>query len=229
MKQKIILLHGALGDASMFNGLIKLLEKDFKIFSFNFSGHAKKDFTDKNFSIQLFADELEEFILANNIGAANIFGYSMGGYVVWWLARFKPTLVQFVFTLATKLNWNEETSAKENRMLNANKMEEKIPAYALLLKERHGDYWKKTVTQTAELILQLGKYHLVDDDFKRIKARVHFSIGDKDTMVTKEETLHFQSLIEHSSYSVLENTQHAFEKVDDGVVATEIVKVLHGN
>ncbi|MBK7855574.1 MAG: hypothetical protein IPJ79_12335 [Bacteroidetes bacterium] len=74
--------------------------------------------------------------MANNIGAANIFGYSMGGYVALWLARFKPHLVQFVFTLATKLNWNEETSAKENRMLNANKMEEKNSGLCVTIKRK---------------------------------------------------------------------------------------------
>lgn len=224
IKQQLILLHGALGDAALFKEFSLCLEEDFEIFSFSFSGHGKKEFPVSDFSIQLFADELEQFIIENNLAPATIFGYSMGGYVALWLARFKPSLVKSVFTLATKLNWNTEVAARECKMLNADKMEEKIPAYAALLKERHGADWKKTVEQTAALITNLGSYHLMNDDFKNIKARVHLAIGDMDNMVTQEETVNVQALISGSSYSVLQNTRHAYENIDVKLLAKELNK-----
>lgn len=214
IKQQLILLHGALCDATMFKEFGSHLEKDFEIFSVSFSGHGKKEFTIADFSIQLFADELEQFIIEKKLNPATIFGYSMGGYVALWLARFKPSLVKSVFTLATKLIWNAEIAERECKMLSADKMEEKIPVYAALLKERHGADWKKTVKQMAALITNLGLHHLINSDFKNIKAHVHLAIGDMDNMVTQEETTNVQSLISGSTFSVLDNTQHAFEKTD---------------
>lgn len=67
IKQQLILLHGALCDATMFKEFGSHLEKDFEIFSVSFSGHGKKEFTIADFSIQLFADELEQFIIEKNL------------------------------------------------------------------------------------------------------------------------------------------------------------------
>lgn len=64
----------------------------------------------------------------------------------------------------------------------------------------------------------------MNDDFKNIKARVHLAIGDMDNMVTQEETVNVQALISGSSYSVLQNTRHAYENIDVKLLAKELNK-----
>ena len=75
----------------------------------------------------------------NYIQTIDIFGYSMGGYVALWLARFYPDRVGKIFTLGTKLKWNDEEAEKEIKMLNPEKVELKVPAFAQQLAERHGE------------------------------------------------------------------------------------------
>ena len=54
----------------------------------------------------------------------------MGGYVALQLANKHPKYVQKIITLGTKFAWDKETAAKEVKMLNPEKIEEKIPAFA---------------------------------------------------------------------------------------------------
>ena len=62
----IILLHGAIGASDQVDPLGKeLTQQGFQVFSFNFSGHGNMPFQ-KDFGIEQFALELEEFIKTNN-------------------------------------------------------------------------------------------------------------------------------------------------------------------
>ncbi len=223
MKQKLLLLHGALGSAAMFDKLSEELKSNFEIFKFNFSGHGGKAFLHTDFSIKNFAEELEEYIEIKTLSPANIFGYSMGGYVALWLAKNKPHLINAIFTLGTKLNWNSATAEKEIKMLDANKMEIKIPAFANELKQRHApNDWKKVVTQTAMLIKQLGNNHLTNSDFEKINTGILLTIGDSDNMVTSAEAQSASLLMQNAQFKVLPQTFHSFEKVDAHMLAEEV-------
>src|SRR6187431_2838120 len=154
LKPKLLLLHGALGAASQFDALKKNLENDFEILTFNFPGHGGKEIPPEPFSFSLFTNDLLRFPNDKHIDIIDIFGYSMGGYAALWMAKNFPERVHKIFTLATKLDWNNDSSAREASMLNPEKMEEKIPAFAKLLAERHAPAnWKELVRKTREMIL----------------------------------------------------------------------------
>ncbi len=171
----------------------------------------------------MFADDVTYFVKKNKLEGINVFGYSMGGYIALWLATYEPNLVKSVFTLGTKLKWSEEEAQKEIKLLVADKIENKIPGFALQLFERHKpDDWKKTVSQTALLIENLGKHHLSQNDFTSLKAHVKLTIGDKDSMVTTDETHQTHQLIPNSQFKILPDTIHPFEKVNTFMLAEEI-------
>lgn len=227
--KNLLLLHGALGSKEQLNEFEKKLSNDFKIYKMNFSGHGGEKIFDAPFSIKLFSDELVEFINENNLQGIDIFGYSMGGYVALYTALNNPSLINKIFTTATKFDWNEETSKKEARMLNPEKIEEKIPAFAEQLKQRHSpEDWKTVINKTAEMMINLGKNpELKESDFEKIQNEVLISVGDRDNMVTVEETKSASEKIPNAKFLFLENTQHPIEKISVDLLAGEIRKFFN--
>jgi pimeloyl-ACP methyl ester carboxylesterase len=63
--------------------------------------------------IESFAAAVLERMDGANIARADVFGYSMGGYVALHLAATSPARIRRVATLATKLVWTAEIAARE--------------------------------------------------------------------------------------------------------------------
>jgi pimeloyl-ACP methyl ester carboxylesterase len=222
---KLLLLHGALGDASQFNSLKKILDPDFEILTYNFPGHGGREIPTEQFSFTLFTNDLLQFLKTKNIEQVNIFGYSMGGYAALFMLKQFPERLNKIFTLATKLDWTESSSQREASMLNPTKMEEKIPAFARMLAERHAPSdWKTVVNKTREMILNLGKNHLEEKDFNAIEHSVIITVGEKDNMVTIEESHSVAEMIPKGKFHLFPGMQHPFEKVDFEQIAIAIKK-----
>ncbi|MES2544544.1 MAG: alpha/beta hydrolase [Bacteroidota bacterium] len=220
--QKLLLLHGALGSSSNFSELEKMLELDFKVHTFTFEGHGERELPE-SLSIPKFAAEVIRFLDENAIDKISIFGYSMGGYVGLYLAKYFPERVQKLYTLATKLNWTKEGAIKESAMLNPELIKEKVPKYALALSQMHGENWKKLLTKTAEMMIDLGNQpQLTDEDFEKIEIPIRISVGDKDTMVTIEESLNAYRKLPNAQFHIMPNTSHPIERVDMGELAHQI-------
>ena len=85
----LILLHGALGSAAQLSELQANLPVERAVFVLNFPGHGGVA-TDSPFSMQLFGGAVLDLMETQKIAKADIFGYSMGGYVALWLAWKYP-------------------------------------------------------------------------------------------------------------------------------------------
>ena len=222
---ELLLLHGALGSKQQFTELEKSLGESFKIHTFDFAGHGRRPSHVHAFTIQNFAHEVLDWMNENYIQTIDIFGYSMGGYVALWLARFYPDRVGKIFTLGTKLQWNDEEAEKEIKMLNPEKALEKVPAFAQLLAERHGEHeWKSVMSKTALLMKDLAHTHLAEQDFIKIQHPVLLGRGGLDNMVSFEETDYVHHLLKNSTFKVYENVPHAIEKVPVPLLSREIEK-----
>lgn len=221
--KKLLLLHGAIGSSQQFEQVASLLNTAFELHTPDFSGHGGKAFPGSPFSIELFANDVLNWMQENKIAIIDIFGYSMGGYVALYLAKHHPSRVGKVFTLATKFNWNPEGAAKEAAMLNPEKIAEKVPAFAKALEQKHGENWKTVLTKTAAMMLALGSSPSLSlTDLADIQQRVLISVGDKDKMVTLEETITAYRALTNAQLLVLPQTQHPFEKVNAERIAAEI-------
>lgn len=212
--KELLLLHGALGSKEQFNELEIILAEKFKTYSLNFSGHGRRPSHHHAFTIQNFAHEALDWMNEHYIKTIDIFGYSMGGYVALWLARFYPERVGKIFTLGTKVNWNEEEAEKEIKMLNAERIMEKVPAFAQTLSDRHGEHeWKSVMSKTALLMKDLAHTHLAEQDFIKIENRVLLSRGGQDSMITFDETDYVHHLLKNSEFKIYENVPHSIEQV----------------
>ena len=219
----LLLLHGALGSKDQFIDLEIALAGTYKIHTLNFSGHGKRPSHHHSFTIQNFAHEVLDWMNEHYIQTIDIFGYSMGGYVALWLARFYPERVGKIFTLGTKLKWNEEEAEKEIKLLNAEKIVEKVPAFARSLAERHGEHeWKSVMSKTALMMKDLAHTHLSDQDFIKIEHPVLLGLGEKDNMVSVAETEYVHHLLKNSGFKVYPEVTHPIEKVPIELLQKEL-------
>jgi pimeloyl-ACP methyl ester carboxylesterase len=210
----LLLLHGALGSKEQFAELELVIADSFKVHTLNFSGHGSRQWHHHAFTIQNFAHEVLDWMNEHYIQTIDIFGYSMGGYVALWLARFYPERVGRIFTIGTKLKWNDEEAEREIKMLNPEKVTEKVPAFALELEVRHGEHeWKSVMTRTALLMKDLAHTHLREQDFLKIDKQILLGRGAEDTMVTFEEIDYVHHLLKNSEHKTYEGIPHSIAKV----------------
>jgi pimeloyl-ACP methyl ester carboxylesterase len=134
------------------NPWVNALKNDFDVHSIDFPGHGGKPFSSKPFSIELFARHVLDYTQQNQIENAVVFGYSMGGYVGMYIAKYFPGKISRLITLATKFYWDEAVAAKETKMLDAATIQQKIPAFAKELEMRHAPQdWKEVLHYTKQL------------------------------------------------------------------------------
>ena len=226
--QPLLLLHGAIGSKEQLKDLANKLSKDYEVYTFNFSGHGGKAFPTEPFSISLFAKEVLAFMNQKNLGSVSVFGYSMGGYVAMYLAKYHSEKINKVITLATKFYWDDAVAAKEIKMIEPAVLEQKVPAFAKQLQERHapGD-WKELLQLTQELLIKLGRNNTLSiNDYTTIKNPCLLLLGDKDKMITLEETVAVYKQLPNAQFEVLTNTPHPIEQVDVNMLALNCLKFL---
>jgi pimeloyl-ACP methyl ester carboxylesterase len=224
--KNLILLHGALGAKTELLPLAKALRHEFQVHILEFEGHGETPFK-VGFSIPSFASNLKAFILEHELEGADVFGYSMGGYVALYLAAEQPGLLGRIITLGTKFHWTPETASREVRMLNPEKIEEKVPKFAVYLAQLHGnDTWKTQMLRTAQLMLDLGNNDLLQNRFAQVSNKCYIMLGDSDDMVTKEETENAVSSIPDATFHLLDNTAHPIARVSVDTLALKIRSLL---
>lgn len=223
--KKLIILHGALGAKSQFEQLVAQLTDHFTVYTVDFSGHGKKSADEAAFSIDLFAQNLKEFMVQNDIQKPLIFGYSMGGYVALKLESMQANSFEKLVTLGTKFDWTPESAEKEAKMLNAEKIEEKVPAFAAYLKSLHGETeWKTVLQKTAKMMLEMGNNPpLKADDFHQVQIPVQLLRGEKDAMVTKAETTEVRYLLGNADYREVPEWQHPINLVPSGQLVQQLL------
>jgi pimeloyl-ACP methyl ester carboxylesterase len=189
--EPIILLHGALGAMDQLEPLANALKNHFDVHQINFSGHGGNPFPRRPFSIEMFAEDVLDYMHQHRMENANLFGYSMGGYVGMYLAKRFPGEVSAVITLATKFYWDETVAAKETKLLDPTTIEQKIPAFAKELELRHAPQdWKQLLAYTKDLLVGLGQNNVLQlSDYTSISTPCLLMLGDRDKMVTLEETV----------------------------------------
>lgn len=221
----ILLLHGAIGAASQLIPLKNRLSNSYAdIHLLNFSGHGGEGMPDGAFSIPIFAEDVRYYIEKNNLERVNIFGYSMGGYAGMYLAKKYPEKINKIITLATKFHWDEDIAAKEMQQLNPDKIAGKVPAFAAALQERHApNDWKVVLSKTASMLEALGKNNALQlSDYTDIKAPCLLLLGDRDKMITIEETLQVYKTLPQAQMGMLPHTPHPIEQVNLKILSAMI-------
>jgi pimeloyl-ACP methyl ester carboxylesterase len=220
--QSLLLLHGALGASTQFANLTPLLSDTFDIHTLDFEGHGAS-VASRPFRIEYFAENVVNYLNNHSLDKCDIVGYSMGGYVALYLASVLPERINRIFTLATKFRWNPETSDKEAGFLDAEKIEAKVPKYAQFLQSLHGEKWRDNLNATREMMLHLGDNPVLSASvLSNIAIPVHIGLGDRDAMVSIEETIEAYKALTNGELQIFPKTPHPLEKVRSDIFAAAI-------
>ena len=211
----LVLLHGALGDATQLAPLATRLGDGRRVVVIELEGHGATPLRDRPLRIESFADDVIARLDRQGIARADVFGYSMGGYVALYLAATSSARIARVATLATKLAWTPEVAARESAMLDPVVIRTKVPRFAAALEARHtGAGWEALLARTAELLRELGARPRVTDTLlASVTQPVRISIGDRDATVTLEECAAAVRQLASGELEVHPRTPHPFEKV----------------
>ena len=211
----LLLLHGAIGSKEQLNPLNESLSDVFHVHSINFSGHGGQELKE-DFSIPQFAAEVLKWMKEFRLGKISIFGYSMGGYVALYLARFYPEVVDNIITLGTKWQWDEAIAAKGVAMLDPEVIEKKLPKFAEQLAQHHQPQdWRILLNKTAGMLTEMGRSNpLRVEDYSTIQTKVLLLLGDRDKMVTLDETVAVFKRLPSAQLGILPNTPHPIEAVN---------------
>lgn len=228
MKRDILLLHGALGNEKAMFPLGKVLENGFEVHFLQFSGHGVESVADEAFSIEIFAQQILDFIQEKNLICPIVMGYSMGGYAALLAAAADPAAIGAVITLATKLKWTEEFAEKECNKLKYSFLLEKAPAFIELLSSRFGSARvEEVLRQTSNLLKYLGESKPLNNSvYQKIECPVYLCIGDLDKMVTREETEEISGVLKKGKLISIPETPHQIEAMNPQIVAETILKSL---
>lgn len=226
-KKDLILLHGALGSSTQFAPLIAELGNEYNVHTFDLPAHGNLAHQSGELSMYSFANYVRNYIIKNNIQKPLVFGFSMGGFVALTL-QSQANIFGKIMTLNTKFKWDYDTAIKEQKMFDPEKIQEKVPHYADMLIAMHGEgSWKNLLTKHRELMLSIAKSTpLSDYALSNIDIPVLLTKGDKDNMVTAEETKVVADKLGGEYYEFVD-TAHPIEKIDLVLLSSKIREFLN--
>jgi pimeloyl-ACP methyl ester carboxylesterase len=215
----LTLLHGALGSKAQMAPLAAALNGAFHVHVLDFSGHGGREIPDA-LSMDVFVQDVLSFLDVEGIEQTHFFGYSMGGYVALKLAAAHPARVGRIMTFATKYDWTPDGAAREARMLDPEKIEEKVPKFAHMLQARHlpAD-WKTLCRRTADLMIALGNGAAFQPGELKLSHPALITVGDQDNMVTIAESEVMAGSLANGHFELLNGFTHLMEQADVQLLA----------
>lgn len=222
--KKLLLLHGALSTQRQFDSFLPLLQPQFDTHTLTFRGHGENHTALGSSFFDDYAQDILHYLNIHNIEKVSLFGYSMGGYAAIYFAVNYPERAERIMTLNTKFDWNPEQVGQETALLNADKIAEKVPAYAKSLMALHGnEHWKTVLRNTTSMMEQLAQQPLLTaDKLATIKHPILIGVGDRDTTASVAENLATQQQLPNAGLLVLPHTPHPFDKVNHKALALHI-------
>jgi pimeloyl-ACP methyl ester carboxylesterase len=109
-------------------------------------------------------------------------------------------------------------------MINPARIQEKVPAFARALEQRHHPKdWKIVLERTAHLMTDLGdKPPLPPGSYPAITTPILLLLGDRDKMVSLEETLAIFKGLPNARLGILPGTPHPIEQVDTDLLTCHL-------
>lgn len=211
----VLMLHGALGSAREYIGLLTSTAGGLSIMDFHGHGLLPKE----PFTIQTLSEQVIEVIEREAIENLAVVGYSMGGYVALNVARTHPKAFRKIVTLGTKFNWSMDSVQKQTALLNPKKLKEEQPKFVEYLTDLHDETWPELVNYTVEMMEGLGRQPLLTQtELAEIKTPTFIHRGSKDYMVTTDESFWAAKHLPNGSFTELEGVRHQLSRVPEKTI-----------
>jgi len=216
--EKLIVIHGALGNGQEFESVIQLLGGKYEIINYEIPHHGFKQDSKTPFNIESITADFCDFL--EEQGRSIIYGFSLGGYLALCAAQQSTQNIEGIITQGTKLNWSPEVAAIEIKGLNLNFLKEKATPFYNYLINLHGNYLEDLLAKTIGFMQELGSHPLLTrGELNKLDIPVRMIRGGKDRMVSKDETENVCAMISNSHYFELPFFPHPLGFIDPKHIA----------
>lgn len=201
--QPLIFLHGGFGNMEDFNGIVPLLEKEYRIIGMDSRGQGKSTLGNHPLTYERLekdvADLLQKLRLTNPV----IVGFSDGGIAALRLACFKNVKIDKLILIGT--SWHTKSLEDSKVLLSAitaEKWKKKFPKtfdkYQSINPARDFDYLTKAMVKMWIDETETGH---PDDNVQHIKAPTLIVRGDKDHLISAQSSLELSKKIAGSNFA----------------------------
>ena len=217
----IVLLHGGTGTASLnWEAYYPIFSQDFRVIAPDSRGHGRTNNPSGEWSYEVMADDIVEFIKELGLQKPYICGWSDGGQIGLDLAIRYPGLAS-AYIVGGVVKKNSEEKLQPFREIgfvgpgeiNFNQYENALPEWVEILRAVHShqgaEYWKELLTGISSLWMTPFNY---TDDLAKILDPTLIIIGDRDQFIPVEEAVLMYRLIPNAELVVLPNADHSLSR-----------------
>lgn len=214
----LILLHGALETSAVMKPLQEKLAGLFRCHLLPLSGHAHGKFPE-HFRIETFVDELDEYLRRHQLKNVTAVGHSMGGYIALsHAAHVEDSPLSRVVCYGTKFDWSEATVA--GMLAHLHPENEALMEH---MKTVFGEEASRLLAATTHMMSHLARLDgLTPQELAGVQIPVDLVVGDRDKVVTYQESELTARLLPHGQVHVLKDSRHEMERCDLSQLVTLI-------
>ena len=216
-----LFLHGALGCASHWTEIGNTFKEHGHVHLLDFPAHGNSKLSPVA-NLNGLSDFLADYIQSNSIESPVIIGYSMGGYVALHAAIKGKINPAQIITIASKMTWDETIAEEGTANLNWNS----LAAIKDKLMSEHGENTEHLFSMTADILRSIGQQPIQKNDLSKLQIPVTMMVGEKDKMVSKEETEVSALACTNGRFVLLEAQGHALERMDQILLSKTLKQLL---
>ncbi|MEM3228006.1 MAG: alpha/beta hydrolase [Candidatus Micrarchaeaceae archaeon] len=195
--KNIVFLHGVGADSRVWKRLVEYLPESMHVFALDLLGHGNSDKPRVNYTVEMQAKALSEFISAN-CGKAVIFGHSYGGWIAAYYAYMGFSAEGIILEDAAGLkSYFDEIANSGNYEVYKEKLLKN-----LLMQNNNDEYAMKSIVQNE------SANALTDSVLSYIKIPTLIIWGTSDSIVDKKFAYRFNESISGSKLIMVEGAGH---------------------
>ena len=230
----VILLHGGLETCRMWDQVVAVLSRAYRVITPDSRGHGRTDNPSDEISYPLMAEDFTQFIQVLGLDRPFVAGYSDGGQTALCMAINHPTMARGYMIGATELRL---TDAWRQMMkyglgiegpgnVDFERIAQTNPDLIKTLQEKHDGfhkpgYWKTLLNAVSNYWLSPPQY--TQAEFAMITAPVLFWSGDRDELCPPEQSLELYRLVKGAELALIPNADH-FTMFDQQELAIGILR-----
>jgi pimeloyl-ACP methyl ester carboxylesterase len=211
--EPLLLLHGNHQSIAAFEQQILEFSKYYKVIAVDTRGHGQSTTDNKNYSYDLFAEDMNLLLEELKIDSINILGWSDGGNTGLILAMKHPEKVKKLITMGANI-------FIDNSVIDKGTLKEVTKRIASLKSDT--SFESKNSVEIYSMLLNEPKHTF--EELNQIKAPVLVMAGEKD-LIKEAHTKGIAQHIKNSMLKIVKNETHEFPQ-DNPKYFNEIVLVF---
>lgn len=213
----LVLLHGAAGCLAMeLEPLARRLSKHYRVYTVDFTAHGQSDpLPHYDFTPALFIDNVATIFDHFELTEANLFGFSLGGFVALSYAHANPDRVRRLAVHATHVFWDAALVETMLTRLDYEGIKQASPDLARYLGQMHGaDNWASLFERTKQYTLQIPAFEAEYTHVRDVTTPTLVSAVDEDDLFSVDSPVGLHKMLANSNLAIIPGKRHALQNVN---------------